>query len=389
MEIFKLFGRILIDSNEAENSMQKTDSKARQLAGVLGTGIKTAAKWGAAMVAGATAVAGAMVAAARGTAEAADAVDKASIRMGISAEKYQELAYAAGLSGVEMSTLEEAAKKLNGTDLDLTQAIAQLQAIEDDGERSAAAIEMFGEQAYQLTPLLNAGTEGMAAMKQEAHDLGLVMSNESVSSGAAMNDMFSKLDQTFGMVKNTIMVELMPYVISILEWCVENLPVIAETVRSVMSKLMPIISPVLESVGSLFKGVFALINGDTQTFADEFANIWVNLSTLAVDLGKSIIQGLWNGLQSAWKWVSDWVSEKVDWLVDKLTFWDNGTKQMAYAGAGSGTYSAYNAGVPSTNASSSQNIDVTLNIDGQQLARMQYSQNKAEAARRGQSYVNK
>lgn len=41
------------------------------------------------------------------------------------------------------------------------------------------------------------------------------------------------------------------------------------------------------------------------------------------------------------------------------------------------------------NGSSSQNIDVTLNIDGQQLARMQYSQNKAEAARRGQSYVNK
>lgn len=388
MEIFKLFGRILIDSNEAEVSMQKTDSKARQLASVLGSGIKTAAKWGAGLVAGATAVAGAMVAAARGTAEAADVVDKASIRMGISAEQYQELAYAAGLSGVEMSTLEEAAKKLAGTDLSLDQAIAQLQAIEDDGERSAAAIELFGEQAYQLTPLLNAGTDGMAAMKQEAHDLGLVMSNESVSSGAAMNDMFSKLDQTFGMVKNTIMIELMPYVMSILEWCVQNLPVIAETVRSVMSKLMPIISPVLESVGSLFKGVFALINGDTETFAEEFTNIWTNLSTLAVDLGKNIIQGLWNGLQAAWKWVGDWVSEKVSWLADKLTFWDNGQKKMAYAGAGGGTYSAYSAGSAS-NSASTQNINLSVNLDGQTVARTTYSHNQAEAQRHGTNYVNK
>ena len=386
MEIFKLFGRILIDSNEAEASMQKTESVARKVAGALGAGIQTAAKWGAGLVAGATAVAGAMVAAAKGTAEALDVVDKASIRMGISAERYQELAYAAGLSGVEMSTLEEAAKKLAGTDLSLDQAIAQLQAIKDDGERSAAAIELFGEQAYQLTPLLNAGTDGMAAMTQEAHALGLVMSNESVRSGAAMNDMFSKLDQTFGMVKNTIMVGMMPYVISILEWCVQNLPVIADTVQGVMARLMPIISPVLESVGSLFKGTFALINGDTQTFADEFANIWRNLSSVAIDLGKAILSGLLDGLKTAWAGIYDWVADKVSWLEDKLTFWDNGTKKMSSASS-SAAYSAYSAGNASSSGSSTQTINVSLELDGQRLARQTYSYNQAEAARRGTNFV--
>lgn len=328
MEVFKLFGSILVNSDEAEKSIQKTESKAEKMAKTLGNGIKTAAKWGAGLVAGATAVAGGMVAAAKDTAATLDVVDKASIRMGISAEKYQELAYAAGLSGVEMSTLEEAAKKLSGTDLNLDDAIAQLQAIEDDEARAAAAMELFGEQAYQLTPLLNAGTDGMEAMRKEANDLGLVMSQDAVSSGAAMNDMFSKLDQTFGMVKSTIMVELMPYVMMILEWCIENLPIIAETVQKVMDRVMPIIAPILEAVMSLFKATFALINGDTETFGKEFSKIWENLGKAAVNLGKGILEGLWNGLKTAWSSISGWVTDKVSWLKDKLTFWNNSRAEM-------------------------------------------------------------
>ena len=59
MEIFKLFGSILINSSDAENSIQKTESKALKLASALGKGITTAAKWGAGLV---TAAAGAATA---------------------------------------------------------------------------------------------------------------------------------------------------------------------------------------------------------------------------------------------------------------------------------------------------------------------------------------
>lgn len=416
MEIFKLFGSILIDSNEAEESIQKTESKAVKLVSALGSGIKTAAKWGASLVAGATAVAGAMVASAKGTAEALDVVDKASIRMGISAESYQELAYAAGLYGVEMSTLEEAAKKLSGTDLNLGDAIAQLQAIEDDEARAAAAMEMFGEQAYQLTPLLNAGTEGMEAMRKEANDLGLVMSQESVSSGAAMNDMFSKLEQTFGMVKNTIMVELMPYVMMILEWCIENLPLVAETVQKVMDKLMPIIAPILEAVMSLFKAVFALINGDMETFGEEVVKFFENLATAAVTLGKNILNGVLTGLKSAWSSISNWVSEKVNWLIDKLTFWSDSQAEMRSDGFSHASGLAYvpydnypatlhrgetvlNAADTSSlladvrklagsgGSTSSTRIEVVMNLDGQTLARKTFDYNQRENALRGGALV--
>lgn len=47
MEIFKLFGSILIKSDEADKSIQKTENKAVKLASALGKGITTATKWGA------------------------------------------------------------------------------------------------------------------------------------------------------------------------------------------------------------------------------------------------------------------------------------------------------------------------------------------------------
>lgn len=73
MELFKLFGRILIDSDEADKSVQKTEGKASQLAKTLGSGITTAAKWGAGLVTAAagaaTAVVGALLQIDEATAE--------------------------------------------------------------------------------------------------------------------------------------------------------------------------------------------------------------------------------------------------------------------------------------------------------------------------------
>lgn len=53
MEIFKLFGSILVDNDEANKSISKTDKQAEGLGNKFVNGIKTAAKWGAAIAVGA------------------------------------------------------------------------------------------------------------------------------------------------------------------------------------------------------------------------------------------------------------------------------------------------------------------------------------------------
>ncbi len=443
MEIFKLFGSILIDSAEAEKSISKTEEKAEGLGSKLGSGLKTAAKWGTAIVGAATAVGGAMVAATKSTAENLDTIDKGSQRMKISAEAYQELAYAAGLSGVEMSTLEKAAKKLEGTGTSLDAALESIMAYETEEERAAAAAEMFGDAvAYQMTPMLNAGAEGMEAAKKEAHDLGLVMSGESVAAGAAMNDMFSKVEQSVGALKNGLAAELMPYVADILQWVIDNIPTIKETVGGVIDAILPIVKmlldfvmqalppllnaikkfldwimpylkPILEAIGKLLEGLFALLEGDTDTFINNIKEVFTGLGTALFDIGKEIFTSLWDGIKDVWGSIKGWVDEKVVWLTDKLAFWRKGNAEMQTDGShASGLpyvpYDGYvaelhrgemvmpanqvqslmsGAAAPARQGGQQLRIVVPLTIDGNTWARSEYTYTENEKIRRGPNMV--
>lgn len=329
MEIFKLIGSVMVDTADAEKSIQKTGDDAEGLGTKLANGVKTAGKWAAGLATAAVAVGGAMVAAAKDTAETADQIDKASQRMKMGAESYQELAYAAELSGVEMSTLERAAKKLEGTDLSMDDALDQIYALNTEEERAAKAAELFGESvAYQMTPLLNASAEDMAAMKEEAHSLGLVMGEDAVKNGAAMNDMFTKVEESVNMLKTNLMSELMPYIMEILQWVIDNMPKITATVKKVLDAIMPIVKPILNGVMQLVQGFTSLLDGDIHGFIDGILNFLGGLGQAFFNIGMSIFGFLWDGLVSVWNSISTWVSEKVGWLMDKLAFWRKGSDEM-------------------------------------------------------------
>ena len=335
MEIFKLVGSVMVDTADANKSISKTSDEAEGLGKKLASGVATAGKWAAGVVGGAAAVGGAMLKAAKDTSEELDAIDKASQRMKMGAESYQELAYAAKLSGVEMSTLEKAAKKLEGTDLSMEDALDQIYALGTEEERAAKAAELFGESvAYQMTPLLNASAEEMSAMKQEAHDLGLVMSEDTVKNGAELNDMFTKVEESVSALKNGLLTELMPYVIEILNWVIENIPKIQKTVKTVMDALLPIIRPILNGIMSLVEGFTALLDGDIHGFIDGILSFLGGIGEAFFTIGQSIFNFLWDGLVSVWNSISNWVTEKVNWLADKLAFWRKGQNSMGESHAG-------------------------------------------------------
>ena len=91
VEVFKLFGSIFVNNDEANASISKTNEKASNTASTFSKGIKTAAKWGVAIVGGTSAAAGGMMKFAQTTASTSDNVDKMSQKIGISRQTYQEL----------------------------------------------------------------------------------------------------------------------------------------------------------------------------------------------------------------------------------------------------------------------------------------------------------
>lgn len=245
LEIFRLVGSIFVDTDKANESLQKTDKKATSVAEGLGKAGQVAA--GAAAAIG-TAIIGtgtALVGMANDAAATADEIDKASIRMNVSTDSYQELAYAAGQCGVEMSTLEGAAKKLEGTDLNFDDAINQIMSLGTAEERSAMAADLFGEKiAYNLSPLIEQSGEDFDGLRNRAHELGLVMSETAVKTGVEYGDLSSDLKKSFEMLKTNLGSALFPVLNSVIKKFIEFMP----TLQEMGERLGPIASDFIEKL---------------------------------------------------------------------------------------------------------------------------------------------
>lgn len=262
--LFKLLGQVFIDTNDAEKSMSKTTDKAESMADKIGKGAKMVGKIGAATLGAATAISGVMISNAKSTASAADEIDKASIRMGIGAERYQELAYAAGQSGVEMSTLEKAAKKLEGTGINFDDAINSIMSLETAEERAAAASDLFGEAvAYQMSPLIEQSGESFNGLIDRANELGLVMSEDAVKGGVEFGDLMSDMEQSVKTLGTGLGTAVMPVLNELIKTLISFMPQIQEMMQAIspifadlIAQIMP---PLVELLQTILPPLIAMI----------------------------------------------------------------------------------------------------------------------------------
>lgn len=346
VNLFKLVGSIYVDSDKANESLKKTDENAVKVGDKLASAGKAATAMGAAATAAAAAAVKGAYDQVQATAEAADQVDKASIRMGVSAEEYQKLAYAAGQSGVEVSTLETAAKTLqkSGSDLDLTSAITQVASIKDESERTAKAMELFGSKAgYQLAPLLAEGSDGIKELTDNAEKLGLVMSDETVSAGVLFGDTMSDLTQAIDGAKNQLGAAFLPVFQTVAELLVSVMP----DIQKMAKEMAPILADMLKQLVPMVADVLPLVIDMLPTIVDlamavippvlELAKVAIPYLIKVVDAFMPVIEGLINFITNVFQgnWKDAWqnivnvfagiwetmkaiFTKPINWIIDKL-----------------------------------------------------------------------
>jgi len=298
MDIFKLVGSVFVDTDEANKSLSKTDEKAQGLGATMANAGKAVGKAALAIGAAAVGAGTAMVGMANNAAQAADEVDKGSIRMGVSTDYFQQLRYAAGQCGVEMSTMEAAAKKLEGSDLNMEDAMAQIMALGTEEERSAAAAELFGDKlAYQLSPILAGTGEDFQGLMNRANDLGLVMSEDSVAAGVTLGDTMSDVQQSFQAVVAEVGVQVMPIIQQLLDWVLEHMP----EIQDFISKAMTVAQEVFQKVGEIiawlaekFDEYWPQIKQTVQTVVDAIKNIWETVL-------KPVVTQVWTFVKDMWE----------------------------------------------------------------------------------------
>lgn len=272
---YEEFERSVKKLKEEHSTAAKVIDKAKEAASSFAkAGLKAVGGAATGAVAGVTAVTAAATAAGKAlydaaynAAQAGDAIDEASQRMGTSAETYQELTYAAKMSGVEASTLETAAKKLQstGSKLDLSQAIDQVASIKDESERTAKAVELFGSKAaYSMGPMLGQGTEAIKDLKDQAQDFGLVMSDEAVAASATFNDALDNMTGTIGAVKNSMAAEFLPGITEVLD----GVTALFTGEDGAEQKIVDGIEGITDMAGSVTERVTGLLGGMADMVAE-------------------------------------------------------------------------------------------------------------------------
>lgn len=344
--LFKLVGSIYVDADKANESLAKTDQKAEGVGSKLASAGKKAAVFGGAVAAAAGVAIKGMKDQADATAKAADEIDKGSQKMGISAEDYQKLAYAAELSGTSIGTLQKATQKLQseGLNIDVTQALDQLYAIEDADERAAAAHEMFGDKvANELAPMLNAGKEGFEAMTAEAENLGLVMSDDAVKAGASYNDTMTALNESMDALKNTLGTAMIPIFQTIADIILQNMP----QIQQMMNDLAPILADMLKDLAPMVADLMPLIIDLLPTIIDlakavippllevaekvlpyliDIINTFLPVIQNVIDFITNVFQGnwseAWNNIveifKGIWETMKTIFKAPINWIIDKL-----------------------------------------------------------------------
>jgi hypothetical protein len=337
MEIFKLFGTILVDSSKAEESISKTENKAEGLGSKLGSGIKTAAKWAVGLGAAAVAVGGAMMGAANKVAGTADEIDKASRRAGTSAETWQKLNYAFGQSGIESTKLEAAMIKnqkalndaagggkkavaaydqlkvsihnadgsLRNADEVFQDTLKSLANMEDKNLRNAIANDIFGKSYGDLAPILDSGSKGINDLTTRAEKLGLIMSQEAVDAGVKFGDTLSDVKQMGGALFNELAVHLIPVLQKMLDWIIEHMP----EIKATMSVAFGVINVAVTAVSKLFDALFPILETLYNFIKPTFPLI-ADITKAAFETVVKVIEGV----AGAFEFVTGAIKTALDWL---------------------------------------------------------------------------
>ncbi|WP_419867586.1 hypothetical protein [Clostridium perfringens] len=291
MEIFKLFGSIMVKNDKANESIENTGKKAEGLGKKLVSGLGTAAKWGAGIVAAAGAGATAMFGMATSAAGTTDRIDKLSQKLGMGRKTFQEWDFIASQSGLSVEQLsagmkglatkmDEAAKggkgasetfgrlgidvkdtsgKMKTQEQVFEEAILKLQQMEDGTEKAAIANKLFGKSGQELMPLLNGAAGSVEEMKKKAQELGLVLSDEAIDAGVLFTDTLDQLKRSFSSVATQVGVSVMPIIQKFCDFILSNMPLIQSVFSGVFKGIeffvlgvVNVLQGFIESGGSIF-----------------------------------------------------------------------------------------------------------------------------------------
>lgn len=288
------------------------------------------------------------------TAEYGDNIDKMSQKIGISAEEYQKLGYAFERSGANIDSLQGGMKTLNGvlveaangseqaqaklaaigltaedlagksSDAQLNMVINALQGMGEGAERTAAATDLLGKSATDLGPLLNMSAEDLEALKKEAEDYGMVMSDEAVKQSAEFDDSLTRLEGTVTGLRNRLVGQLLPGITKVTDGLAKMLSGqggtddIAEGIGNFLETIVKLLPQFNEILIDVVRRLLELIVDNLPMIIDTVFTLVDQILETVIDLLPDLIPKLIDGIALLITRVMEHLPEIIDGIVRAL-----------------------------------------------------------------------
>ena len=324
--------------DEVEDAGKQSDDAGGKFE-KLGTVCKAA---GVAIVAAFTAVSAAAVAAGKALVDMAvegaayaDTVLTESTVTGIATDKLQEYMYAAELVDVSTDTLTKSMAKqiksmksatdgsktmvaaydalgvsvtdangnLRDSDTVYWELIDALGAVENETERDALAMTILGKSAQELNPLIEAGSQRMQELGEEAQNAGYVLSNDMLAAYGALDDNLQYLKVNAEGAKNALGTVLLPVLTELSGAGVELLAEFTKGISDAngdigkMSDVIGAVLPkaldaVMEYVPELLEVIASIVGALGQAIIDNLPVIVESASQIILSILGGLIAGL-------------------------------------------------------------------------------------------------
>lgn len=344
MEAGSVFIKIGADMSEFNRSMSGVQGKL----GNLKTSFAKFAKTGAVVTGAVAAAGGAMLGMATKAADTTDRIDKMSQKLGMSREGFQEWDFILSQSGASIESLQGGMTRMTSSIDDLRSGsktavdsfsriglelsdlqglsqedafmtiVMQLQDVSDETERAALAQDILGRSSAELAPLLNAGADSLIDMKEQAHELGLVMGDDAIDAGVKFTDTMDQLKRSFNTVFAAVGVELMPVIEAFSDFIIRNMPTIQRIVGMVFNAISDVVTTFVDVIKMAIDWVSQFVGENRSGFTE----IWQTIKKyfgMAMDFIEDVLGK-----------VREFVGEQLSKITD---FWDeNGEEIMELAG---------------------------------------------------------
>ena len=317
-----------------------------------GSGLASAAKAAAASLAAVTAAAGAMVGAVvkgvSSVAEYGDNIDKMSQKLGMSAEAYQEWDFVMQHCGASIDSMQSGMKTLasaaeKGSDafsrLGLSQeeiagmsqedlfsaTIAALQNVSDETERTYLAGQLLGKGATELGPLLNTSAQDVEAMKRQVHELGGVMSNESVAASAAFQDSLQNLQTGLQGLGRGALADFLPAITEMMDGLTalvsgddSGLALLSQGIEGFAEGLSGVLPQLLETGNQIVQSLLGAITENLPQVIDSGANVLMEFANGILGMLPQIAVSAMSVITTLAAGISDSLPELVPSVADTV-----------------------------------------------------------------------